>query len=68
MGRYDADYGTILLNKGNDNFSAQNINGVTVKGQVRSIKPVKIAGQKQAFVLARNNDSAMVIGFGNHFK
>ena len=24
MGRYDADYGTILLNKGNDNFIADN--------------------------------------------
>ena len=63
MGRYDADYGTILLNKGNDNFIAQNINGVIIKGQVRSIKPVKLANRKQAFVLARNNDSTMVIGF-----
>jgi len=68
MGRYDADYGTILLNRGNADFSAQNINGVTVKGQVRAIRPVKIAGQTQAFVLARNNDSAMVIGLKNHFK
>ena len=68
MGRYDADFGTILLNRGNDNFSAQNINGVTVKGQVRFIKPIKIAGQTQAFVLARNNDSAMIIGLKNRSK
>jgi hypothetical protein len=38
MGRYDADYGTILLNKGNDNFVATTLNGLTIKGQVRSIK------------------------------
>ena len=63
MGRYDADYGTILLNKGNDNFVAENINGVIIKGQVRSIKPVKLANEKQAFILARNNDSVMVISF-----
>lgn len=63
MGRYDADYGTILLNKGNDNFVAQNINGVIVKGQVRAIKPVHLANGKPAFVFARNNDSALVIDF-----
>lgn len=63
MGRYDADYGTILLNKGNDKFSAQNINGIVVKGQVRAIKPVKLARTKNAFVFAKNNDSALVISF-----
>lgn len=65
MGRYDADYGTILLNKGNDNFSAEKLNGVTIKGQVRSIKPIKLANNKQAFIYARNNDSTMVIDFKN---
>ncbi len=63
MGRYDADYGTILLNKGNDNFVATTLNGLTVKGQVRSIKPIKLTNKKQAYVLARNNDRTMVIEF-----
>ncbi len=63
MGRYDADYGTILINKGNDNFVATTLNGLTVKGQVRSIKPIKLTNNKQAFILARNNDSTMVIDF-----
>ena len=65
MGRYDADYGTILLNKGNDNFVAQNINGLTVKGQVRSIQTVKLAGDKRAYIFARNNDSTLIIKFKN---
>ncbi len=63
MGRYDADYGTILLNKGNDNFVATTLNGLTIKGQVRSIKPIRLTSNKQAFVLARNNDSILVIDF-----
>jgi hypothetical protein len=63
MGSYDADYGTILLNKGNDNFIAEKLNGITIKGQVRSIKSIKLANNKQAFVYARNNDSTLVIDF-----
>ncbi len=62
MGRYDADYGTILVNKGNDRFTAQSLNGLQVKGEVRNMKSISIAG-KPAYVLARNNDSAMVIQF-----
>ena len=62
MGRYDADFGTILVNKGNDKFVAQHLNGLQVKGEVRGTKSITIAG-KPAFVLARNNDSLMVIQF-----
>lgn len=62
MGRYDADYGSVLINKGNGKFIAETINGLSVKGQVRHIKPLTIAKQ-QAYILARNSDSAMVIKF-----
>jgi hypothetical protein len=62
LGRLDADYGTILLNKGRDSFSAAPLNGLAIRGQVRHIKPIIING-KQAFILARNNDSTMVIRF-----
>jgi hypothetical protein len=62
MGRYDADFGTILVNKGRDMFSTETINDLTVKGQVRHVLPITI-NKKQAFILARNNDSTMVIGF-----
>ncbi|MEO5682950.1 MAG: VCBS repeat-containing protein [Chitinophagaceae bacterium] len=62
MGRYDADFGTILLNKGNGRFAVQSLNGLTVKGQVRHIGRISIGG-KEAFILAKNNDSTMVIEF-----
>ena len=62
MGRYDADFGTVLVNKGNGNFECENINGLAVKGQVRHIRKILIA-KKQAYILARNNDSAQVIQF-----
>jgi enediyne biosynthesis protein E4 len=65
MGRYDADFGTILVNKGNGNFTCENINGLVIKGQVRRIKPLNIAG-RQAYILAKNNDSTMVIGFSSN--
>jgi hypothetical protein len=61
MGRYDADFGTILVNKGNGNFSCEGINGVQVKGQVRHIKKIMLEKNKEAYILARNNDSVMVI-------
>jgi hypothetical protein len=63
MGRYDADGGTVLLNKGHGSFSCENSKGVLIKGQVRHIQKITIAG-KEAFVLARNNDSTMVVRFG----
>ncbi|MEJ7737827.1 MAG: VCBS repeat-containing protein [Chitinophagaceae bacterium] len=62
MGRNDADYGTILLNQGKGNFSAEPLNGLQIKGQVRHIKKISIHN-KEAFILARNNDSTMVIRF-----
>ena len=62
MGRYDADFGTILLNKGIAKFECQPLNGITIKGQIRHIKSIKI-GRQMAFVLARNNDSLMVVKF-----
>ncbi len=62
MGRYDADFGTILLNKGNTQFSAENINGLQIKGEVRHIRKLMING-KEAYILARNNESTLVIAF-----
>ncbi|MEP7229125.1 MAG: VCBS repeat-containing protein [Ginsengibacter sp.] len=67
MGRYDADFGTILVNKGAGEFSAETLNGLEVKGQVRHIKKIEIA-KKEAFILARNNDSTMVIEFKDEKK
>ncbi len=62
MGRYDAGFGTLLINKGKCSFVCENLNGISVKGQVRHIKPVK-AGNQQAMIIARNSDSSMIIKF-----
>ena len=64
MGRYDADFGTVLINKGHDNFECETLNGLQIKGQVRHIRKISIEGA-DAFILARNNDSAMVIKYRN---
>jgi len=61
MGRYDADFGTILVNKGHGNFGCETINRLVIKGQVRHIKQIMLEKNKEAFILARNNDSVVVI-------
>lgn len=62
MGEYDADYGTVLINDGNGNFSFNILNGVAIKGEVRRLGKIN-AGQQEAIILARNNDSLKVIRF-----
>jgi hypothetical protein len=62
MGRYDADWGTLLINKGNNRFEVESPNGVSIKGQVRRIQKIEIA-KKEALILAPNNDSVLVVQF-----
>ena len=62
MGKYDADYGTILVNQGKGNFACENLNGFINKGETRHIQPITIKGT-QAYILVKNNDSAVVIRF-----
>ena len=62
MGRYDADFGTVLINKGHASFACETVIGLQIKGQTRHIRKIDIK-KKEAFILARNNDSTMVIRF-----
>ena len=62
MGRYYADFGTLLLNRGKGNFEVSGLNGVQVKGQVRHIRPLAV-NRRPAFILAKNNDTATIISF-----
>ena len=62
MGRYDADYGSVLINKGKGSFECKPLNGVIIKGQVHQIKKINL-GQQPAYILGRNNDSLKVIQF-----
>ena len=61
-GRYDADFGTLLINKGNGKMVCETLNGLVIKGETRRIKPISIAG-KPSFLLAKNNDTARVLQF-----
>jgi hypothetical protein len=60
MGEYDGDYGTVLINNGNGNFSCTTLNGYAIKGEVRHVRKIS-AGKRDAFIAARNNDSLKVI-------
>jgi len=60
LGRLDADFGTLLINNGKGNFLYQDLEPVSMKGEVRHIREITLGG-KQAFVVARNNDSASML-------
>jgi hypothetical protein len=62
MGEYDADYGTVLINKGDGNFSCSLLKGYNNIRELRHIKEITI-GKQKAIMLAKNNDSAAIIRF-----
>jgi hypothetical protein len=62
MGKYNADIGTLLLNKGNGNFSCENLNGTALRGEIRHVRKIKTPA-KEIILLAKNNDSLRVINF-----
>jgi enediyne biosynthesis protein E4 len=63
-GRYDADYGTILVNKGKGKFSCESLNGLAIKGQVRHIRRIR-TNSREAFILVKNNEHVQVIRFND---
>ncbi|MEL6676633.1 MAG: FG-GAP-like repeat-containing protein, partial [Bacteroidota bacterium] len=60
MGRYDADYGSVLLNDGAGNFSRVSLGEVIIKGQTRQIKPISIGGV-ESVIFARNNATPVIV-------
>ena len=60
LGRNDADFGTVLINNGNNNFMFETLNGVAIKGQARRIRNISI-NKKPAYIIARNNDRIVVV-------
>jgi hypothetical protein len=61
MGRYDADYGTVLINNGKGNFDVSLIQGAVLKGQARHLSTLRSASGLQKIVVVNNNDSARVL-------
>jgi hypothetical protein len=62
MGKYNADIGTLLINKGSGEFSSENLNGVVLRGEARHVRKIKTAS-KEIILFAENNDSLRVINF-----
>lgn len=60
MGRYDADYGAILVNKGKMSFEFVKVKGGILSGEVRRLKPMKIKGSTH-FIVGENNDFIKIL-------
>ena len=62
LGRYDANYGLLLLGDGKMRFTGTKPEqtGFFVRGQVRHMLPIKGANGRQFVVLAKNNDLAQL--------
>jgi enediyne biosynthesis protein E4 len=63
LGRYDANYGQIFINKGKGEFSFVPFtqNKIRINGQVRNSRKIAIKGIKNAIILAKNSDKAQLI-------
>ncbi|MBC7628766.1 MAG: VCBS repeat-containing protein [Ferruginibacter sp.] len=61
-GRYDAGFGTILLNAGSNHFTALSPyqSGFLASGEVRDIKKIKLANGSRCFLVARNNNTLLI--------
>ena len=63
MGEYDAIMVQCLINNGNGNFTCLSLNGLCHKRGSTSLRKINLTGKEDSFILARNNDSTMVIKF-----
>lgn len=60
MGRYDADYGKLLINKGKGEFAVTSLGQLPVTGQIKRMATLQLNG-KQVLVIARNDDTVLVV-------
>lgn len=61
LGRYDADFGSVLINLGKGNFKYEELNGIKFKGEIRHLQKIRLALNQDALIVAKNNDSLIVI-------
>ena len=63
LGRYDASYGLLLHGLGDGRFESVDMtrSGVQIEGQVRHMRTLRMADGGRAIVIARNDDSLVVL-------
>jgi hypothetical protein len=66
MGRYDGEYGSVLVNAGAGEFKHSLLNGVVNKGELRHIKKLTVNGANERYLLCFNNDSIRL--YSNNIK
>lgn len=62
MGRYDADFGTVLVNKGKGKFVVDEKYNLSLTGEIKKIVPITISGKKYLLV-ARNNEKSLILSY-----
>jgi len=64
VGKYDASYGWVLINQGNNEFKVMEHqqSGLHISGEIRSIKNIPLNTNK-LLVFGRNNDSLLVLKY-----
>lgn len=60
MGRYDSEYGSILINQGGFKFKTLSLNQIDLLGEVRKLKTININNEEHVLV-GKNNDYLKVI-------
>lgn len=60
LGRYDADYGSLLIHKGRGEYRREVLSGDLLRGQARHILPIRIADEDY-FIVAMNNSSLRLV-------
>ena len=60
MGRYDADYGAILINKGDLRFEYLTVNQKNLNDEIRNLKELKIKG-KTHILVGKNNEAIKIL-------
>jgi enediyne biosynthesis protein E4 len=67
LGRFDANYGQVWINKGSGKFEyLPEINtNLKIKGQIRNAALIRLANKNTAIILAKNQDKLQILGFKN---
>lgn len=61
LGRYDADFGSVLINRGKGNFKYEELNGIEIKAEIRHLQRIRLATNVDAFIVAKNNNNLTMI-------